>query len=46
MATGLMRVIEAANRIAAGEAQRGVAHASSGAAPAAEPASACWKESD
>ena len=31
MATGLVRVIEAANRIAAGHAQRGLAHASSGA---------------
>jgi hypothetical protein len=30
MATGLVRVLEAANRIAAGEAQRAVAHASSG----------------
>jgi acetyl-CoA acetyltransferase len=32
MATGLVRVIEVANRIAAGGADRGVAHASSGAA--------------
>ena len=31
MATGLIRVIEASNRIAAGEAGRGIAHASSGA---------------
>ena len=31
MATGLVRVIEAANRIADGSAQRGLAHASSGA---------------
>ncbi|MDE0607047.1 MAG: lipid-transfer protein [Acidimicrobiaceae bacterium] len=32
MATGLVRVVEVARRIAAGEAGRGVAHASSGAA--------------
>lgn len=32
MATGLIRVIEVAQRIASGEASRGVAHASSGAA--------------
>jgi acetyl-CoA acetyltransferase len=32
MATGLTRVIEVANRIAAGDAGRGVAHAASGAA--------------
>ncbi len=32
MATGLVRVIEAANRIRAGEAHRGLAHATSGAA--------------
>ncbi len=32
MATGLIRVIEVADRIAAGSAQRGVAHASSGPA--------------
>lgn len=32
MATGLVRVIEVARRIVAGEASRGVAHASSGAA--------------
>ncbi|MDH3707987.1 MAG: lipid-transfer protein, partial [Acidimicrobiia bacterium] len=32
MATGLIRVIEVADRIGAGDAQRGVAHASSGAA--------------
>jgi acetyl-CoA acetyltransferase len=32
MATGLVRVIEVANRIKAGEAMRGVAHASSGPA--------------
>lgn len=32
MASGLIRVIEVADRIAAGAAQRGVAHASSGAA--------------
>ncbi|HZQ58076.1 MAG TPA: lipid-transfer protein [Acidimicrobiales bacterium] len=32
MATGLIRVIEVANRIMAGSAQRGVAHASSGPA--------------
>ena len=32
MATGLVRVIEVAKRIAAGEARRGVAHATSGAA--------------
>ncbi len=32
MATGLIRVIEVANRIAAGDAGRGVAHASSGGA--------------
>jgi acetyl-CoA acetyltransferase len=31
MATGLIRVIEVARRIAAGDADRGVAHASSGA---------------
>jgi hypothetical protein len=31
MATGLVRVIEVADRIAAGSAGRGVAHASSGA---------------
>ena len=30
MATGLIRVIEVAQRIKAGEASRGVAHASSG----------------
>jgi hypothetical protein len=30
MATGLIRVIEVADRIAAGGAERGVAHASSG----------------
>jgi acetyl-CoA acetyltransferase len=30
MATGLVRVLEAANRISSGEAQRAVAHASSG----------------
>jgi hypothetical protein len=32
MATGLVRVIEVADRIAAGGARRGLAHASSGAA--------------
>jgi acetyl-CoA acetyltransferase len=32
MATGLIRIIEVANRIAAGEAGRGLAHAASGAA--------------
>jgi hypothetical protein len=30
MATGLIRIIEVAQRIMAGEAHRGVAHASSG----------------
>jgi acetyl-CoA acetyltransferase len=30
MATGLVRVLEAANRISSGEARRAVAHASSG----------------
>jgi len=32
MATGLVRVIEVANRIRAGDARRGVAHAASGPA--------------
>ena len=30
MATGLVRVVEAAGRVAAGEARRAVAHAASG----------------
>ena len=32
MATGLTRIIEVAKRIAAGDAERGVGHAASGAA--------------
>lgn len=44
MATGLIRVIEAANRIAAGSAHRAVAHASSG--PALQQNLLCLLEGD
>ena len=44
MATGLIRVIEAADRIAAGSARRAVAHASSG--PALQQNLLCLLEGD